>query len=184
MSIGRFRTKPNHITPETPSDFSWAAQHIELLCGLNGLILNVEQRNIVSDRLLLFAGNSMRWITKSQRVLFYLFHKIWKGASPLVPTLISVDEFRSSLEQPIAVQNFEKCLDGRPQKNMALLLAIQELPKIQNSLRQRDCEREAREELQNKSKQTVAGAPGTRAKRRTAGENTLERDPRRPAAGQ
>jgi hypothetical protein len=49
-------------------------------------------------------------------VLFYLLHKIWKGASPLVRTLISVDEFRSSLEQPIAVQNFEKCLDRRPQK--------------------------------------------------------------------
>jgi hypothetical protein len=50
------------------------------------------------------------------RSCFICFHKIWKGASPLVPTLISVDEFRSSLEQPIAVQNFEKCLDGRPQK--------------------------------------------------------------------
>jgi type IV secretion system protein TrbE len=36
------KLKPDHITPETPSDFSWAAQYIELLCGLNGLILNAE----------------------------------------------------------------------------------------------------------------------------------------------
>ena len=66
-------------------------------------------------------------------MLFYIFNRIWRSLSLTVPTLVSVDELRASLDQPLAVKNFERFLVEGRKLNMALMLSIQEIGKILES---------------------------------------------------
>ena len=52
---------------------------------------------------------------------------------PAAPTLVSVDELRASLDQPLAVKNFEKFLVEGRKLNMSLMLSIQEISKVLES---------------------------------------------------
>lgn len=66
-------------------------------------------------------------------VLFHCFNTIWRSLDPAIPTLVSVDETRALLDQPVAVKNFERFLVEGRKLNMATVLSIQEIGKIMDS---------------------------------------------------
>jgi type IV secretion system protein TrbE len=101
----------------------------------SGGILDGRHDNLTLSRFSVFEVDTLYQMdTKiTSAVLFYIFNRIWRSLSVTAPTLVSVDELRASLDQPLAVKNFERFLVEGRKLNMALMLSIQEIGKVLES---------------------------------------------------
>ena len=130
-SLTDFATVVGALDPEIAK----ALQFFTIGNVASGGILDGRHDNLTLSRLSVFEVETLYSMdTKiTSAVLFYIFNRIWRTLTPASPTLVSVDELRASLDQPLAVQNFEKFLVEGRKLNMALMLSIQEIGKVLES---------------------------------------------------
>lgn len=103
--------------------------------GAAGGILDGTRDNLSFGRVAAFEMGSIYKMDPkiASAVLFYIFHRIEERFDPVIPTLISIDEFRAALEQPLAVKHFGHFLEQGRKLNGWCVIAIQEIAKILNS---------------------------------------------------
>ena len=130
-SLTDFATVVGALDP----DIAKALQFFTIGNVASGGILDGRHDNLTLSRLSVFEVETLYSmdIKITSAVLFYIFNRIWRTLTPTSPTLVSVDELRASLDQPLAVRNFEKFLVEGRKLNMALVLSIQEVGKVLES---------------------------------------------------
>jgi len=98
-------------------------------------LLDGQSDNLKLSRFSVFELNELYQMDHkiTTAVLFYLFRRIQKRLRAGVPTLVSADEFRSALDHPMAVANFENFLIEGRKDDLALLIAIQEIGRLHSS---------------------------------------------------
>lgn len=130
-SLTDFATVVGALDPEIAK----ALQFFTIGNVASGGILDGRHDNLTLSRLSVFEVETLYSMDSkvTSAVLFYIFNRIWRTLTPTSPTLVSVDELRASLDQPLAVQNFERFLVEGRKLNMALMISIQEIGKVLES---------------------------------------------------
>ncbi len=117
------------------TSFHMAVPSKEVQAGLQfylGGLLDGSTDTISMSRFCVFEMDELYRLDKKTMngVLFYLFGRISTRLSSAVPTLMAVDEFRESLEHPMAAAAFENYLFECGKLNTAVWLIVQELSKV------------------------------------------------------
>jgi type IV secretion system protein TrbE len=103
--------------------------------GEAGGILDGTRDNLSFGRIAAFEMGAIYKLNPkiASAVLFYIFHRVEERFDPFIPTLISIDEFRAALEQPLAAKHFGIFLEQGRKQGAYCVIAIQEIAKILNS---------------------------------------------------
>lgn len=120
------------------TDFQMAVQSEAVKEGIQvyrGGILDGERDEISLSRFCVFEMDELYRMDKKTMngALFYIFNRIRRRLNSATPTLVSVDEFRESLEHPQAAKAFNDFLFEGRKLNMAVWLVVQELGQVLNS---------------------------------------------------